>query len=52
MYTMTLEITDADRDQAMRLAEELDGAIGPATRLRILERGTGPSDEQSRLPTS
>jgi hypothetical protein len=39
MYTMTFEPTDEDRVHAFRLAEELDGAIGPATRLRILERG-------------
>lgn len=32
------EITEADREQALKLAEALDGAVGPATALRIIER--------------
>lgn len=53
MYTMTFEITDDDRDQAWLLAEELEGAIGPATRLRMLERALAKrrSDLAAHLAT-
>lgn len=37
LWVQAPEITETTREAALRLAEALDGAIGPATALKIIE---------------